>query len=112
MAKKFSELGFEILATGGTFRHFESKGVKAQMVFKISEGRPNIEDSIRNGEIALAINTSGHKSKKGDAAAIRQAVLKAGVPYFTNMRTAMISANAIASIESAKEVKSLQEYLG
>ena len=112
LAKKFSELGFEILATGGTFRHFESRGVKAQMVFKISEGRPNIEDSIRNGEIALAINTSGHKSKQGDAAAIRQAVLKAGVPYFTNMRTAMISANAIASIESAKEVKSLQEYLG
>ncbi len=111
LANTLNSLGFEILATGGTFRYFESKGVKAKMVYKISEGRPNIEDNIRNGEIALAINTSGHKSKQGDAAAIRQAVLKAGVPYFTNMRSAMIAANSLGKINEAKEVKSLQEYL-
>ena len=110
LANTLNNLGFEILATGGTFKHFEANGVKARMVYKISEGRPNIEDNIRNGEIALAINTSGHKSKQGDAAAIRQAVLKAGVPYFTNMRSALMAANAILSIKNAEEVKSLQEY--
>jgi len=52
---------------------------------KISEGRPNIEDALKNGEIALAINTSDNKSNGADGAIIRQIVARLGVPYFTNL---------------------------
>ena len=81
------------------------------MVYKISEGRPNIEDRLKNGDIALAVNTSDNKSSTSDAVKIRQAVLRFKIPYFTNMNAALVAASSISSNEAAVEVKSLQEYL-
>jgi carbamoyl-phosphate synthase large subunit len=81
------------------------------MVYKISEGRPNIEDKLKNSQIALAVNTGDSKSSTSDAVKIRQAVLRFKIPYFTNMNAALKAAESISSNEAALEVKSLQEYL-
>ena len=111
LARKFANLGFKIIATAGTFNALKSANVACEMVYKISEGRPNIEDALKNGEIALAINTSDNKSNGADGAIIRQIVARLGVPYFTNLNSAKVAVSAINSIQDALEVKSLQEYL-
>ena len=111
LARKFANLGFKIIATAGTFNALKSANVACEMVYKISEGRPNIEDALKNGEIALAINTSDNKSNGADGAIIRQIVARLGVPYFTNLNSAKVAVSAINSIKDALEVKSLQEYL-
>lgn len=111
LGKQFENLGFDIVATGGTYKALAQAGVKCEMVYKISEGRPNIEDKLKNSEIALAVNTSDSKSSTSDAVKIRQAVLRFKIPYFTNMNAALTAAESISSNEAALEVKSLQEYL-
>ena len=111
LGRKFVSLGFKILATFGTFKALQDAGVECEMVYKISEGRPNIEDKLKNGEVALAINTSDHRSNSEDGIIIRQTVSRLGVPYFTNINSASVAVESIESINDALEVKSLQEYL-
>jgi len=111
LAKKYVKLGFDIVATGGTHEVLSSSGVPCQKVFKISEGRPNITDKIKNGEIALAINTSDNRSSKNDAKLIRQAVLKGKVAYFTTIAAATVAAEAIENLSDVYEPKALQDYL-
>lgn len=111
LAKKLLECGFSILATGGTYKYFKNQDIECELVYKISQGRPNIEDKIKNGEIALVVNTSDTKSSSSDTYKIRQAVLRFKLPYFTNIRTALIAAWSIPHTKSALEVKSLQEFL-
>ncbi len=113
IARKFEALGFEILATGGTHKALLEAGVKAQVVLKISEGRPNIEDMLTNGDVALAINTSDNKSSKDDAKRIRHQVLRSNVPYFTTLAAANAAALAIKEMREG-EVNSavaIQDYL-
>ncbi len=110
----FSELGFEIIATEGTHNALKTAGVASSKVLKISEGRPNIDDIIRNGEIALAINTSDNKASKSDAKIIRQTVLSNNVAYFTTIAAAKAAAEAIKELRTTDnrlEPKALQDYL-
>ncbi len=110
----FTDLGFEIVATSGTHSALEAAGVAAQKVLKISEGRPNIDDMIRNEEIALAINTSDNAGSKTDAKTIRQSVLANHVAYFTTISAAKATAMAIRELKAtngALEPKALQDYL-
>lgn len=111
LAKEFVTLGFVVLATGGTYKFLKDAAIECEMVYKISEGRPNIEDKLKNGEVSLAVNTSDNKSSSSDAHKIRQAVLRFKIPYFTNMNAALVAAKSISANEAAFEVKSLQEYL-
>ncbi len=111
LAKEFVTLGFVVLATGGTYKFLKDAAIECEMVYKISEGRPNIEDKLKNGEVSLAVNTSDNKSSSSDAHKIRQAVLRFKIPYFTNMNAALVAAKSISANEAALEVKSLQEYL-
>lgn len=111
LAQKLLKCGFSLLATSGTYSYFKNHGVDCEMVYKISEGRPNIEDKIKNGDVTLVINTSDTKSSQSDTRKIRQAVLRFKLPYFTNMRTALIAADSIPHTNLALEVKSLQEFL-
>ena len=114
IGQMFSELGFEIVATSGTHAALTDAGVPAEKVLKISEGRPNIDDMIRNEEIALAINTSDNRSSKSDAKIIRQSVLGNHVPYFTTIAAARATAMAIEELKGhtdALEPKALQDYL-
>jgi carbamoyl-phosphate synthase large subunit len=109
----FSKLGFEILATSGTHKALLMAGVEATFVHKISEGRPNVEDKLKNGDIDLVINTSDAKSSKDDAKKIRQSVLRFNIPYFTTIAAARAAALSIKDIEdgSALMPKALQDYL-
>lgn len=113
IARKFEALGFEILATGGTHRILSQAGVKSEAVLKISEGRPNIEDRLTNGEIALAINTSDNKSSKDDAKRIRHQVLRSSVPYFTTLAAANAAALAIKELKEGEvnNAVAIQDYL-
>ncbi len=114
IGKLFTDLGFEIYATGGTHKALEEAGVASNKVLKISEGRPNIDDMIRNDEITLAINTSADAGSKIDGQTIRQSVLRANVAYFTTIAGAKATALAIAELKAHDgqlEPKALQDYL-
>ena len=113
IARAYKELGFNIVATSGTYKVLEEQGIEARKVLKISEGRPNIEDMIKNSEIAMAINTSDNKASKDDAKKIREAVLRYNIPYFTTLAAARVAADAIKKLrKSHLEPKALQDYLG
>jgi len=110
----FTDLGFEIVATSGTHSALNTAGVTSTKVLKISEGRPNIDDIIRNEEIAIAINTSDNSSSKSDAKTIRQSVLENHVAYFTTLAAAKATAMAIKELKATGgelEPKALQDYL-
>jgi len=114
VGKMFTDLGFEIVATSGTHKALQEASVDSTKVLKISEGRPNIDDMIKNEEIALAINTSDNKSSKDDAKTIRQSVLSNSVAYFTTIAAAKATALAIRELKATNgslEPKALQDYL-
>jgi len=109
----FISLGFKIVATRGTHKALSEAGVKSELVLKLSEGRPNIDDSIKNGEIAIVINTSDNTASKSDAKKIRQSVLANNVAYFTTIAAAKAAAQAIKALKesNALEPQALQDYL-
>ncbi len=114
VGKMFIDLGFEIVATSGTHAALQEAGVASTKVLKISEGRPNIDDMIKNEEISLAINTSDNKASKDDARTIRQSVLSNHVAYFTTIAAAKATALAIKELKATGgelEPKALQDYL-
>ncbi|MBW1712819.1 MAG: carbamoyl-phosphate synthase large subunit, partial [Deltaproteobacteria bacterium] len=111
VARKFRELGFSIKATAGTYQYLTEQGIEAEEVLKISEGRPNIVDAIKNGEIQLLINTPGGRFSVIDDSPIRRAAVRYRVPYVTTTAAALSAARGIASRRWGEVgVKSLQSY--
>jgi carbamoyl-phosphate synthase large subunit len=90
LAKGFKELGFDLLATRGTYKFLKEYGIEAKMVLKYSEGRPNIVDLILNKEIQLIINTPSGKRERSDAYYIRRAAVQEKIPYYTTLRLSLI----------------------
>ena len=114
LGQKFIDIGFSIVATGGTHKALEAVGIPSTKVLKISEGRPNIADMIKNEEIALVVNTSDSTATKNDARLIRQSVLRLGVPYVTTVAAALVTADAIAAVRKRKgslNPQAIQDYL-
>jgi carbamoyl-phosphate synthase large subunit len=114
LARGFDNLGFEIVATEGTFNILKEQNISATKVLKISEGRPNIADCISNGDIDLVINTSDNRASKSDASTIRQMVIKNSIPYFTTLSAANATIEAIKELQSSSgetNPKALQDYL-
>ncbi len=114
LGKEFTNLGFEIVATGGTHKALENAGVNSSKVLKISEGRPNIDDMIKNGDIAIAINTSEDQGSKVDGVTIRQSVLRENIAYFTTIAAAKATVLAIKELKALNgdiKPKALQDYL-
>lgn len=110
----FTNLGFDIVATRGTHQALQDAGISSQLVLKLSEGRPNIDDKIRNNEIAIAINTSDNNASKCDAKEIRRSVLANSVAYFTTLAAAKAAALAIKALKGnggVIEPNALQDYL-
>jgi carbamoyl-phosphate synthase large subunit len=105
--------GFKLVATKGTQAALEEKGIPCEIVLKISEGRPNIEDSMKNDEISMAINTSDNNTSKKDAVVIRQEVLKRKIPYFTTLSAARALILALDEMgdDSWSDSMSLQDFL-
>ncbi|MEA3554629.1 MAG: carbamoyl-phosphate synthase large subunit [Campylobacterota bacterium] len=114
IASKLISLGFTIVATGGTYKIISEAGVDCDKVLKVSEGRPNITDSLMNEEIVMAINTAdGKESSKDDGAQIRRVVLRMNVPYVTTVAGALASVEAIEAQKNKAGLipKSIQEFL-
>jgi carbamoyl-phosphate synthase large subunit len=111
IVRRFHELGFRILATEGTQRYLRARGVPAERVMKVHEGRPNAIDLIVSGEVQLLINTPLGKFTQADDYAIRRAALMHRVPYTTTMSAASAAGDAIIALRSRTgSVRSLQEW--
>ena len=113
IAKGLSENGIKLVATKGTAEVINAAGIECETVLKISEGRPNIEDVMKNGDITMAINTSDNKTAKDDAVKIRQIVLRMSIPYFTTLSAARAAIDALGQMknENWNEPVPLQDYL-
>jgi len=112
-ARMLHEAGFNIVATGGTVEFLARNAVPAETVLKINEGRPHVADLIKNGEIALVINTPLGAQSKADSFYIRRTALVYNIPYFTTVAAARAVAHAISHlIREDLSVRSLQEYHG
>jgi carbamoyl-phosphate synthase large subunit len=111
IAQRLSQLGFSINGTKGTASFLRDHGIHVFTVNKITEGRPHIEDLLKNKKLSLVVNTVGGTSSQEDSAPIRKAAVFGGIPYFTTIQAAQA---AVAGIEAMKktsmEVRSLQEY--
>src|SRR5467141_1978674 len=111
VAREFLKLGFEIVSTSGTAEALTEAKIKVTKVFKIHEGRPNVLDRIKNGDINFIINTPSGKIPREHEVVIRNAALAAKIPIMTTVRAALASANGIRSLQKRKvQVRSLQEY--
>jgi len=111
VAREFLKLGFEIVSTSGTAEALTNAKIKVTKVFKIHEGRPNVLDRIKNGDIDFIINTPSGKIPREHEVVIRNAALAAKIPIMTTVRAALASANGIRSLQKRKvQVRSLQEY--
>ncbi len=108
-ARILAELGFEIVATRGTAAFLEEHGIAAEVINKVYEGRPNIVDALKNGEIALVMNTTEGAAAIEDSRGIRAAALEGRIPYFTTLAGSHAAALAMrARTEGPLEVRPLQ----
>jgi carbamoyl-phosphate synthase large subunit len=111
VAKKLSDFGFEIVTTRGTARVLTTNGIPVQTVFKVGEGRPDIVDRIKNGEIDLVINTPSGKKPRADEVAIRTQSVAHNIPCITTLSGAQAAVNGIESmLKRGLSVRSIQEY--
>jgi carbamoyl-phosphate synthase large subunit len=111
LARKLNRLGFELIATLGTAERLREVGLTVESVFKVNEGRPNIADHIKSGEISLVINTPLGRVSRFDEQAIRRAALQYNVPCVTTMTgaQALVEAIAASAAGNAPNVHSLQQ---
>ncbi len=111
LSKRLRTLGFQIQATSGTAGYLSEHGVEVSTVNKVKEGRPHIVDHIKNGAVALVINTVRTASAHMDSLSIRREALHRGVPYFTTMRGAHAAVMGIeATAQKGLAIRTLQEY--
>ena len=111
VAKHLCRLGFSVQATSGTAAYLRENGVDAKTVHKVTEGRPHIVDHIKNGDVALVVNTVGTAASHADSLSIRREALNRGLAYFTTMRGARAAVMGIEAIlKKELTIRSLQEY--
>ena len=110
-ARNFLEMGFKIFSTGGTFSFLEKHNIPATRILKVHEGRPNIVDAIKNGDIALVINTPAGRLSEYDDSYIRKNAIKYRIPYITTTSAALSATKGIKERQNGEyKVKSLQDY--
>src|SRR6266571_2030226 len=111
VVREFVKLGFGIISTSGTAEALVKAKIKVKKVFKLHEGRPNVLDRVKNGDINFIINTPSGKVPREHEVMIRNAALAQKIPIMTTVRAAQASANGIRSLQKSKvQVRSLQEY--
>ena len=108
-AQMLAAQGFDILATCGTAKWLNDQGISCEAVNKVYEGRPNIVDRLKNGDVALVMNTTTNAQAVADSKEIRKVALFDKIPYFTTAAASNCAARAIvAQAKGAIEVRSLQ----
>jgi len=111
IARRFHEMGFKVLATEGTARYLQARGIPTMRIHKVHEGRPNGIDLAVNGELQLLINTPLGKHAQRDDYTLRRAAIAHHVPYTTTMSAASAACDAILSLRSRlPAVRALQEW--
>jgi len=113
LARDYQELGFEIIATSGTANLLTDNGVSARSIFKVGEGRPNVVDAIKNGEIQLVVNTPMGAQAREDEYEIGRSAIRYKVPVITTISGAQAAVRGIRN-KMAKQInyQSLQEVFG
>jgi carbamoyl-phosphate synthase large subunit len=111
LAREFVRLGFELVATGGTATVLEAAGLKVQRIFKMSEGRPNAVDLMKNRELQLIVNTPAGQTPRADEVKIRTTAVYTGTPIMTTLSGAKAAALGIAALKkNGYAVKTVPEY--
>ncbi len=111
VARQFHEAGFRLLATGRTCDLIQAAGIPAEKIKKLYQGRPNVLDAIKNGDVQIVLNTPIGKEGNHDDSYIRKASIKARIPYMTTMAAAVASISGIRTVQKEGQigVKSLQQ---
>ena len=113
IVRRLHEAGFRVLGTGGTASYLRARGIPADPIFKVGEGRPNIVDGIIRGGIQLLINTPLGKKSQFDDFAMRRAAIVYKIPYCTTLSAASAAADAVIALRlRPREVRTLQERFG
>jgi carbamoyl-phosphate synthase large subunit len=111
IAKRLRELGFELVATGGTRATIAAAGIDVQFTYKVNEGRPNVVDLIKSGQVQLIVNTPLGRASFYDELAIRRAGMQYDIPCITTITGAEAVVEAIAALQSEHLlVATLQEF--
>jgi len=112
LARRLIEMGFGVVATVGTARVFERQGIAVEQTYKVGEaGRPNVVDLMKQGEIAMVIETPGDGRARKDSYLIRRAAVNLNIPYYLTVDGAQAAIGAIeALLKEEHRVRSLQEY--
>jgi carbamoyl-phosphate synthase large subunit len=109
--RELADQGFRIVATGSTQKFLTDKGIPAIRINKVNEGRPNVVDALKNGEIQIVMATTDGKSGESVSKPVRQTAVMQKVPHYTTVQGILAVAKAIiAARAGTMEVKSLQEY--
>jgi hypothetical protein len=99
------------VTTSGTHDFLDAQGIHSQPINKLQQGRPNVEDAIKNGQIHLVINTGSGDTSSKDGYVIRRTALKFGIPYVTTTAGALAASKAVAALKAhALGVRCVQEY--
>jgi carbamoyl-phosphate synthase large subunit len=113
IAQGLADLGFKLVATRGTAAALRDSGIPCRTVYKVLEGRPNVVDMMKNGEIQLMLNTPYGGKSYGDEKAMRSAATERGIPLITTLSGGHAAVEAIRSLRRGEfEIRSLQEIYG
>ncbi len=112
LGRELLAMGFSLIATGGTARHLNAKGLPVESVKKVREGRPHIVDAMKSDQIHLVFNTTEDAKAIADSLELRRTALLNAIPYYTTVAGARAAVQAIAALVSGQlEVAPLQSYL-
>jgi len=110
-ARRLVAQGFRIIATRGTADYLRDQGLAAEPVKKVLEGRPNVVDLMKNGDIQLVFNTTEGRQSLQDSFSLRRTALMMKIPYYTTAAGALAAAQAIGALAAGElEVRPLQSY--
>jgi carbamoyl-phosphate synthase large subunit len=114
LAKRLLDMGFSLVATGGTARVLERHGMGVEVIHKVAEGyRPNVIDLMKRGEIVLVFNTPEDGRARKDSYMIRRTAVTQHIPYYLTVDGVQAAVGAIeALLKGEQQVRSLQEYHG
>ena len=111
LARRLTDMGFEIMATFGTARYLEERGLTVQTINKVLEGRPHIVDAMKNGDVDIVFNTTEGVQAVADSFELRRTALVNGIPYYTTVAGSRAAVQAINSLRSGSlDVAPLQSY--
>ncbi len=113
VAKKFHELGFKIVSTEGTGQTLQQNAIPCEIVKKLAEGRPNVIDLMKNGQIQLVINTPSGRGPALDEGKIRSLAVSYTIPCITTISAAIAAVRGLETVMAqGLTVKTIQEYHG